>query len=91
MTRRRAKADPPDWPAPCARCGDPNGRKVGIKAVRPTRYSGAQFGVDGRICDACFNALYCKRYRKITVPVLSPKPGGPKTRRVRVLKAAWDQ
>lgn len=37
----------------CAECGDANGR-IGPEARTPRRYDGSRFGIDGQLCDRCY-------------------------------------
>ena len=48
-----------EWP-PCVRCQDPNGYRA-VGGYAPSRFDGAQFGLGGELCAACY--LYLKRRR----------------------------
>lgn len=45
------------WP-PCARCGTPDGQiPTNGRHRTPLRVSGAQFGLEGSVCAACYMTL----------------------------------
>lgn len=54
---------------PCVRCGDPDGR-IGLRKLTPIRISGQRFGIDGRLCDRCYNLL--RRRKSKRKAVLTP-------------------